>query len=37
MDEVNRERNQGFARLQKDLTSLLQTIAAYIEDQDCAP
>lgn len=37
MDEVTRERNQGFARLQKDLTSLLQTIAAYIEDQDCAP
>lgn len=31
MDEVTRERNEGFARLQGDLASLLETLAAYVK------
>jgi N-formylglutamate deformylase len=33
MDETTRERNAGFARVQQDLTALLQTLAAYVKDQ----
>lgn len=33
MDEQTRERNAGFARVQQDLSALLQTLAAYIQDQ----
>ena len=33
MDEATRERNAGFARVQQDLAALLQTLAAYVQDQ----
>jgi N-formylglutamate deformylase len=33
MDEATRERNEGFARVQKDLTFLLETLAAYVKDR----
>ena len=33
MDETTRERNAGFARVQQDLTALLQTLAAYVKNQ----
>jgi len=33
MDEATRERNEGFARLQRDLGSVLETLAAYVKDQ----
>lgn len=33
MDEATRERNEGFARVQKDLAALLQTLAGYVRQQ----
>jgi hypothetical protein len=30
LDETSRERGDGFARVQKDLTALLEMIAAYV-------
>lgn len=33
MNEATRERNEGFARVQKDLTFLLETLAAYVKDR----
>lgn len=33
MDEATRERNDGFARVQGDLTSLLHTLSAYVKDR----
>lgn len=33
MDEATRERNDGFARVQGDLTAVLHTLAAYVTDR----
>lgn len=33
MDEATRERHEGFARVQKDLTFLVETLAAYVKDR----
>lgn len=33
MDEATRQRNEGFARVQKDLTFLLETLSAYVKDR----
>jgi len=33
MDEVTRERNAGFVRLQKDLSGLLREVAAYVNSR----
>lgn len=33
MDEVTRERNEGFARVQRDLGCVLETLAAYVKDR----
>lgn len=33
MDEATRERNDGFARVQGDLTAVLHTLAAYVKDR----
>ncbi|MBC5781805.1 N-formylglutamate amidohydrolase [Ramlibacter sp. USB13] len=33
MDEATRERNEGFALLQEDLTAVTRTLAAYVKDQ----
>lgn len=33
MDEVTRERNAGFERVQKDLAALLQQLSAYVKDR----
>ena len=35
MDEATRERNAGFARLQEDLTGLLQALAGYVKERSC--
>lgn len=33
MDEATRERNEGFARVQRDLTFLLETLASHVKDR----
>lgn len=33
MDEATRERNEGFARVQRDLSALARTLATYVKDQ----
>lgn len=36
MNEATRERNDGFARVQRDLTALLHTLAAHVKDRAAA-